>query len=159
MLIEVFVFILIGHVIGYGWAVLALVVASLTGLWLIGREGPRAFRRFRELANAGERPGPKLSRQLVGLLAAVLIAVPGFVTAALGAFLFIPPVRTLAGRAGSGLATRRMSSAIAGDLFGPRRVRVKVGKPTPASPGSPSSPASSPTPQTEPSEPIEGEIM
>ncbi|HEY2794063.1 MAG TPA: FxsA family protein [Micromonosporaceae bacterium] len=142
--IEVLAFIGVGHLIGYGWAFLLLVVLSMAGLALFVRQTPRAWRDLRNVAAAGERPGPQLTRHLAGLAAAVLIAVPGFVSALAGVLLFLPPVRKVAGRAVTGFATRRISSSMASDLFGPRRVRVKVGNPAPSS---------------DPTTPIEGEIV
>jgi UPF0716 protein FxsA len=126
LLAEVLAFILVGHLIGYGWAFLLLIGVSMIGGVLFVRQTPRAWRELRTVAAAGQRPGPQLVRHLAGLVGAVLIALPGFLTAIIGASLFLPPVRMLAGRAVTGFATKRMSSAVAGDLFGPRR--VKVGK-------------------------------
>jgi UPF0716 protein FxsA len=148
--IEVLAFIGVGHLIGYGWAFLLLVVLSMAGLALFIRQTPRAWRDLRNVAEAGERPGPQLTRHLAGLAGAVLIAVPGFVSAVVGVLLFLPPVRNLAGRAVTGFATRRLSSSVAGDLFGPRRVRVKVGKTTQPAPA---------TTTFADDAPIEGEIV
>jgi UPF0716 protein FxsA len=151
VLAEVLAFIGVGHLIGYGWAILLLVGISLIGGALFVRQTPRAWRELRTVAAAGQRPGPQLTRHLAGLLGAVLIGIPGFLTAIIGASLFLPPVRTFAGRAVTGFATKRMSSAVAGDLFGPRRVKVKVGKVSSAADTAAGSPSAS--------EPIEGEIL
>ncbi|MET8468065.1 FxsA family protein, partial [Micromonospora zamorensis] len=68
---------------------------------------------------------------LVGLAGALLLAVPGLVSGLVGLLLLVPPVRRLA-RAGVRRATeRRVSSMVAGDLFGPRTVRVRQGAPQP----------------------------
>jgi UPF0716 protein FxsA len=149
VLAEVLAFIGVAALIGYGFAFLLLFGLSAIGLVLFVRETPRAWREFREVAAAGGRPGPQLTRHLAALVGAVLIALPGFVTAVAGASLFLPPIRKVAGKAVTGFATRRMSSAAAGDLFGPRRVRVKVGKVTRETPSEP----------TSVSDPIEGEIL
>jgi UPF0716 protein FxsA len=156
VLAEIAAFIVVGHVIGYGWAFLALVALSGFGVWLLRREGVRTWRRFREVSEAGGRPGPQLTRALVGLLGAVLIAVPGFITAVLGLALFVPPVRALAGRGAIGLATRRLAPSVMGDLFGPRRVRVRTGAPTREPVMTPGGPAARPVDE---STPIEGEIV
>jgi|SRR5215467_10375519 len=141
---EVTVFVLVGKAIGYGWAFLALVALSVLGMVLVRREGMRTWRRFRAVTDAGERPGPHLTRALAGLLGAALVMVPGFVTAVIGLALFIPPVRTLAGRGLSRVAERQLSSGMAGQVFGPRRVRVRTGPPTT---------------DPQPGGPIEGEII
>ncbi len=75
------------------------------------------------------------------------MAIPGFVTGVIGLLLFLPPVRAIAGRGATGLATRRLAPQLVGEMFGPRQVKVKVGTPV-RTPG----PADS-------SAPIEGEIV
>jgi UPF0716 protein FxsA len=125
--IEIAVFVAVVHAIGAGWALLALVVASVAGLALLRREGVRGWRAFRAAAEAGRPPGAQVSNSLVGLLGALLLAVPGFVTAVAGLLLVVPPGRTLARHAMERATEKRVSSAVAGDLFGPRRVRVRRG--------------------------------
>ncbi len=139
--LEVVVLVLVGHLIGFGLALLLLLVVSLVGGFVLKREGVRAWARFEAVARAGDRPGPHLTRSVVGLLGAVLLVLPGFVSGVVGALLFVPPVRSLAGRGVAGLAGRRLPSAAMGDLFGPRRVRVKVGQPRAS--GGPQAPAGS----------------
>ena len=151
-LVEIGAFVLLGQAIGYGWAFLLLVALSIAGMLLLRREGMRAWRGFRDAANAGRPPGEQVTDGLVGLGAGLLLAIPGLVTGAIGLLLAIPPFRNLA-RAGTRRATeRRVSSAVAGDLFGPRRVRVRRGAPT-ADPGAGSAtgpaPASAPPPTVE----------
>jgi UPF0716 protein FxsA len=129
VLAEVLAFIAVWHFIGFGWTFLLLVGVSVVGAVLVRSEGTRAWQRWRAVAAAGERPGPQLTRALVGLVGAVLVAIPGFVTGLIGLALFLPPVRAIAGRGATGLATRRLAPHLVGDLFGPRRVRVKAGAP------------------------------
>ncbi|TDC65831.1 FxsA family protein, partial [Micromonospora sp. KC207] len=94
---------------------------------LLRREGMRAWRGFRAAAQAGAPPGEQVTDGLVGLVGALLLAAPGLVSGLVGVLLLVPPVRRLA-RAGVRRATeRRVSSMVAGDLFGPRRVRVRRG--------------------------------
>jgi UPF0716 protein FxsA len=155
VLVEIVVFVLVGHAIGYGLAVLLVLGLSLVGGFVLKHEGVLAWTRFQSVVSAGERPGAQLTRSLVGLLGAVLLVIPGFVSAAVGVLLFVPPIRSLAGRGLTGVAGRRLSSSAMGDLFGPRMVRVKVGKPT--SPGS--STAGGAPASSAPVEIVEGEII
>jgi UPF0716 protein FxsA len=166
VLAEVLAFFGVAHLIGLGWAFLALFAMSMVGLWLLKREGPRAWRRFQAVTAAGERPGPQLTKAFLGLVAAILVALPGFLTGVIGLALLIPPVRALAGKGAIGFATKRMSSAVAGDLFGPRRVSVKVGKTVPtasrqaaSSQAASGRAASGPAAPRSGDEPIEGEIV
>lgn len=127
---EIVVFVLVAHWIGFGLALLAVIATSLLGGLLAKHEGTRAWRRFRAVTEAGERPGPQLTRSLVGLLAAVLLFIPGFITDVIGLALLLPPVRALAAVGVTNVATRRLGSATVGSFLGPRRVRVRAGRPT-----------------------------
>lgn len=146
VLAEVAALIVVWHFVG-AFALLLLLGLSVVGAVLVRRESTRAWARWRAVAAAGERPGPQLTRSVVGLLGAVLVAIPGFVTGVIGLLLFLPPVRAIAGRGATGLATRRLAPQLVGEMFGPRQVKVKVGTPV-RTPG----PADS-------SAPIEGEIV
>ncbi|MEO3771111.1 FxsA family protein [Micromonospora sp. B9E7] len=140
VVLELVVFVGVGRALGFGVAVLLVFAASLLGLVLLRREGMRAWRGFRSAAAAGQPPGGQVTDGLVGLAGALLLAVPGLVSGLAGLLLLVPPVRRLA-RAGVRRATeRRVSSMVAGDLFGPRTVRVRQGAPQPTA---------SPTPQPE----------
>ncbi|SCG57667.1 UPF0716 protein FxsA [Micromonospora siamensis] len=152
LILELAVFVAVGRGIGFGSAVLLVFAASLVGLVLLRREGMRAWRRFRAGVEAGERPGPQVTDGLVGLLGALLLAAPGLVSGAVGVLLLVPPVRRVAGAGVRRVAERRMSSMVAADLFGPRRVRVRQGEPQPG-------PAHTGQPVTDPNRAIEGEIV
>lgn len=146
---ELAVFVLVGRAIGFGATVLVVFAASLAGLLLLRREGVRAWRGFRVSVESGQPPGRQLTDSLVGLLGAVLLAAPGLLSGLVGVLLLVPPLRGLAGGGVQRAAERRVSSMVAGDLFGPRRVRVYRGEPQP-------------TPRAQPVDPagaIEGEIV
>jgi UPF0716 protein FxsA len=87
-----------------------------------------------------------VSDGLLGLLGGVLLVVPGFLTDLVGLALLVPPVRRGARSGVRRLAERRVPSALAGDLFGPRRVRVRVRR-------------GPPPPPDDAGAPIEGEIV
>lgn len=126
---ELIVFVLVAREIGFGWALLTVLATSALGAVLLQREGVRAWQRYRSVTSAGGRPGPHLTRALIGLFGAVLLIIPGFITDVIGLALFIPPVRALAAKATETAAAKRLSSSVAGDLFGPRQVRIRTGKP------------------------------
>ncbi|MEV4271600.1 FxsA family protein [Micromonospora aurantiaca (nom. illeg.)] len=161
-LLELTVFVLVGRAVGFGVAVLLVFGASLLGLVLLRREGMRAWRGFRAAAQAGRPPGPEVTDGLVGLLGALLLALPGLVSGVVGLLLLVPPLRRLAGGGVRQATERRVSSMVAGDLFGPRRVRVYRGAPQPTPEPAPApspGPAPSPQPVTDPGKAIEGEIV
>lgn len=126
---EIAAFVLVGSWIGYGWALLAVLAASFVGMMLLRREGMRAWRGFIAAANAGQHPGERVIDGIVGLGAGLLLSLPGFVTTIAGLVLLLPPARSVARRGVQRWTERRVSSAVAGDLFGPRRVTVHRGAP------------------------------
>ncbi|MFC7535220.1 FxsA family protein [Actinoplanes sp. GCM10030250] len=126
---EIMTFLLVAHAIGTGWAVLILVVATLAGFALLRREGIRGWHAFQDAANAGRPPGTEVSSSLIGLAGALLLAIPGYITGVLGLLLLLPPGRTLARRGVERFAQRNLGSAVTGNLFGPRRVKVHPGAP------------------------------
>ncbi|HEX6969842.1 MAG TPA: FxsA family protein [Micromonosporaceae bacterium] len=129
VLAETVVFSQVGGRLGFGWAAALVLAGSLLGLSVLKREGLRAWRGLRAAVDAGRPPGRAVTDGLVGLAAGLLLAVPGLATGVVGLVLMVPPVRGLARRAVERLAQRRVSSAVAGSLFGPRRVRVWAGRP------------------------------
>ncbi|HWB35843.1 MAG TPA: FxsA family protein [Rugosimonospora sp.] len=126
---EVAVFVLVAKAIGAVWAVLLIIAGCGLGGWLLRWEGVRAWRALRSAAGSAQPVGVGATSGVVGLLAALFLVVPGFLTDLAGLALLVPPVRRLAGARVQRFAEGRLSSATAGDLFGPRRVRVRRGAP------------------------------
>lgn len=150
--VEIAVLVAVVKLVGLPWALAALLALSVLGGWLVPRQGIRAWRRFRAAAEAGQPPGRQVTDGLVGLIGALLLAVPGFVSALAGAALLVPPLRRYARSRIERSVERRISSAAAGNLFGPRRVRAQRGP----APGT--EPAPEPTQAADPVA-IEGEII
>jgi len=123
--VEIVVLVFVVQHIGIGLTLVLLLATTLFGAWLLRREGSRAWRRFRQAADAGRPPGGEVSRGLIGLLAALLLVVPGFLSDLVGLALLVPPVRSAAVRLVQRGAEKRLSPTAAGDLFGPRKVRVR----------------------------------
>src|SRR4051812_36880175 len=90
--VEIAVFVLLGRLIGFGPTILLVLVASGAGLFLLRREGMRAWRGFRTAAEAGRPPGPQVVDGLVGLGAGLLLALPGLVSGLVGLLLVVPPL-------------------------------------------------------------------
>lgn len=127
VLVELVVFVGVGRAVGFGVALLLVVAVSLVGVVLLHREGMRTWRGFRVAAASGQPPGPRVTDGLVGLVGALLLAVPGLVSGVVGALLLVPPVRAAARSVLRRGTQRWVSSMLAGDLLGPRRVRVRRG--------------------------------
>lgn len=110
--------------IGIPGALLTLVGLSLIGGALLRSEGVRAWRRMR--AARGRGPvGDEVLDGVAGLLAALLLLLPGYLTALTGLLMLLPPVRRVVRTWLRGATERRVPSQVAGDLFGPRQVRVR----------------------------------
>ena len=56
-LVEIYVIIQVGQVIGAWWTILLLIADSLLGSWLVKREGGRAWRALRDGARGGPDAG------------------------------------------------------------------------------------------------------
>jgi len=156
--VEIVGFVLVVRWLGLPGAVVLLLITSVLGVLLMRREGVRAWRRFRAEAEAGRPPGRQVTDGLVGLVGALLLILPGFVGDVIGLLLLFPPVRGLARGQVQRMAERRMPSMMAGDVFGPRRVRVRT-RPPRTGPGAPTAPPAGPTPPGPASAAIEGEIV
>ena len=131
VIVEVAVFVQVARTIGGAWAVLLLIAGSVAGVLLSRLEILRGWRRLRVATDEGRPPGADASTSMVGVVGALLLAAPGFFTAALGLVLLLPPSRQLIRRA----VERAADPEDAADLFGPRRVRVRAGEsryPTPS---------------------------
>src|SRR3982751_6001166 len=116
---EIVVFVAVVNAIGGGWAILLLAASCIAGLALLRREGVRGWRAFRAAAESGRPPGPEVSNSLIGLLGALLLAIPGFITAVAGLLLLAPGVRGLARRGAERATARRVSGGGRGGPFGP----------------------------------------
>jgi UPF0716 protein FxsA len=127
--LEVVVFILVAQWIGLGWAILLVLGTSLLGALMLQRESSEVWRRLRDVLGAGRPPGTSVVDGVVRLGGALLLLVPGLITSAAGALLLIPPVRRLVRGFAARGAEKRLSPSAAGDLFGPRQVRVERGEP------------------------------
>ena len=117
-LIEIFVLIQVGRVIGPWWTILLLVADSILGTWLIRREGGRAWRALRSALDSGRMPAKELADGALILVGGTLMLTPGFVTDAFGILLILPMTRPLFRRLLTGVVTRRL--VVLGTHPGPR---------------------------------------
>lgn len=92
--LELFVLIKVGEAIGVLPTIVALVLISVAGAWLVKREGIGVWRRAQAMVRQGEVPGKELVDGVLILFAGALLLTPGFVTDAAGLVLLLPPVRT-----------------------------------------------------------------
>jgi UPF0716 protein FxsA len=91
--VEIYVLIQVGQVIGVWWTVVLLVADSILGGWLIRREGSRAWRALRAALDEGRMPARELADGVLVVLGGALMLSPGFVTDAMGILLILPLTR------------------------------------------------------------------
>ncbi len=109
-LVEIALFVVVGGVIGV-WATLGLVVlAVVVGFAVVRANGFQTLLRARRSLEAGVDPVGPMAQGALGVLAGLLLIVPGFLTDAAGLLLLMPPVR----RALIGWAAARISVRAAG---------------------------------------------
>lgn len=92
-ILEIFVLIQVGQVIGPWWTIGLLILDSLIGSWLIKREGRRAWQALRARFESGRVPSRELADGALIVLGGALMLSPGFVTDGLGLLLILPPTR------------------------------------------------------------------
>jgi UPF0716 protein FxsA len=126
---EFFALVGVAELVGVPAAVLGLIALSLLGVLLVRREGLRGWRNLRAATDSGRPAGDDVLLSVAGLFAALLLLIPGLLSGLAGLLILIPPVRRLVRDRLRGATERRVSSNVAGDLFGPRKVRVTTKHP------------------------------
>jgi len=109
-LVEIYVLIQVGQVIGPWWTILLLILDSLLGSWLIKREGGRAWQALRTALQTGRMPARELADGGLILVGGTLMLSPGFVTDALGILLILPFTRPVARRLLTRVVAQRLVS-------------------------------------------------
>jgi UPF0716 protein FxsA len=92
---ELAVIVRVSDTIGLGNTLLLLVVVSITGAWLVKREGLGVVRRVQERTARYEMPGDELLDGFLILLAGALMLTPGFLTDVVGLVFLVPPSRAV----------------------------------------------------------------
>ncbi|MEV8635157.1 FxsA family protein [Streptosporangium sp. NPDC051023] len=116
--LEIWVLIQVGQVIG-GWPTVALLLAdSLLGAWIVRREGRRAWRNLQAALQSGRMPDRELADGAMIVAGGTLLLTPGFVTDIVGFLCILPFTRPLVRRLGAWFLARRVS-ALARTAAGP----------------------------------------
>ncbi|HEX2176335.1 MAG TPA: FxsA family protein [Nocardioidaceae bacterium] len=107
-ILEIYVIIQVGQVIGAVPTIVLLVAESALGAWIVKREGRRAWTALSGSFSSGRLPTRELADAALVLVGGTLLLTPGFVTDVFGFFFVLPPTRPLARRWLSWLVQRRM---------------------------------------------------
>ena len=114
-IVEIYVIIQVGQVIGAWWTILLLIADSIFGSWLIKHEGRRAWEALTTTVDSGRMPARELADGALILVGGTLMISPGFVTDIAGILLILPFTRPVARR----VLTRMVASRLIGPISGP----------------------------------------
>ena len=107
-ILEIYVIIQVGQVIGAVPTILLLIVESILGAWLVKHEGRRAWKALQETLATGQMPGKELADAALVLVGGTLLLTPGFVTDIFGFFFVLPFTRPIARRMLMAFVARRI---------------------------------------------------
>lgn len=92
-LIEIYLLIEIGGVIGVGWTIFCVVFTAVLGAFLVRAQGFSTLNRIRAQMDQGQLPAVEMFEGLFLLIAGALLLTPGFFTDAIGFICLTPPLR------------------------------------------------------------------
>ena len=107
-LVEIYVIIQVGEVIGAWWTILLLIADSLFGAWMVKREGGRAWRALRTALEERRMPARELADGMLILVGGAFILSPGFVLDAIGLLCILPLTRPIGRRVLSKVISRKL---------------------------------------------------
>ena len=105
--LEIYVLIQVGQVIGAWWTVLLLIASGFAGSWLVKREGGRAWGALQEAIAQHRVPAKELADGALILIGGTLLLTPGFLSDIVGAFAILPFTRPVARAALTRVITRK----------------------------------------------------
>lgn len=92
-IIEIYLLIQVGQVIGAGWTILLVVLTAVIGVWLLKLQGLSTLSRAQQKLQANELPAREILEGMGLVVAGALLLTPGFFTDAIGFLLLFPPTR------------------------------------------------------------------
>lgn len=92
-LIELWVILQVGQLLGVGWTIALLVLFSIVGAALLRHQGRRAWRAFRNALEEGRWPGDEVTQGALVIVGGTLLLTPGFFTDGVGFLLLVPITR------------------------------------------------------------------
>ena len=92
-IIEIYLLIQVGQVIGAGWTIFLVVFTAVLGVWLLRIQGLSTLTRAQHKMQDNELPAREILEGIGLVVAGALLLTPGFFTDAVGFFLLFPPTR------------------------------------------------------------------
>lgn len=108
-ILEIYVIIQVGQVIGAWWTIAILIADSIFGSWLLRREGRRAWTALQLALSEGRMPTKELADGILIVVGGTLMISPGFVTDAFGMLAILPFTRPIGRRLLTGFLSRRLT--------------------------------------------------
>jgi UPF0716 protein FxsA len=97
-LVELYLLVKLGNVIGIGPTVLIVICTGVLGAWLARHQGLGVLRKISDDLAVGRLPADALIDGLLIFIAGAVLLTPGLITDALGFFLLIPQGRKVVRR-------------------------------------------------------------
>jgi UPF0716 protein FxsA len=91
--IEIYLLVKVGSLIGAGWTVFCVVFTAVVGAWLVRLQGLGTMARVQNTLQHGELPAMEMLEGMMIFLAGALLITPGFFTDTVGFLLLVPPLR------------------------------------------------------------------
>jgi UPF0716 protein FxsA len=110
-LVELFLLVKLGTVVGVGPTVALVIFTGVLGAWLARQQGLGVLRRLSEDLAEGRLPAEALIDGLLILIAGAVLLTPGLLTDALGFLLLVPQSRAVVHRAAVARFKRRFERA------------------------------------------------
>lgn len=92
-LLEIYLLISVGRMIGAGATVLVVIVTAVLGAWLLRLQGLQTISRVQSATQAGKLPAVELVEGLILLACGIALLTPGFFTDAVGFIALVPGIR------------------------------------------------------------------
>lgn len=129
-MVEIYLLIQVGQVIGALWTVLLLVAAGFLGSFLVKQEGSRAWRALQQALGEHRMPARELADGALILVGGTLLLTPGFLSDAVGLFCVLPVTRPLARRVLTRFVSRKLLAGASTSFgnsgsFGPDEGRTR----------------------------------
>lgn len=92
-IIEVYLLIQVGSVIGAGWTILLVVLTAIIGVNLLRQQGLSTLMRANQLMSQGQVPAMEMMEGLFLAVGGALLITPGFFTDTIGFICLLPFTR------------------------------------------------------------------
>jgi UPF0716 protein FxsA len=92
-IVEIYLLIQVGQVIGAGWTILLVVLTAVIGVWLLRIQGLSTLTRAQRRLQENELPAREILEGMALVVAGAFLLTPGFFTDTLGFLLLFPPTR------------------------------------------------------------------